>query len=335
MNNNKYSVGIDISKSKLDICVLEGKKVILELCIENTSKGLTAFKRQLQKMNVLPDNALICCEHTGIYTSNLVEWSTEYGYNLWIEKPIQIKKSIGLQRGKNDKIDAYRIATYAFRYQDEARIFERPRKVIEELKYALTMRRRLINIKKQLQVPLKELSGYIPKKQEKAIFSDCKKSLKGIEHDIKKINKKIEQIINQDDKLSKSVKFASSVAGVGTITAASIITATNELKSVRSGKELACYVGVVPFTYQSGSSVRGKNKVSHFANKPLKSLLHLGALSAKTHSEEFREYYERKIAEGKHVMSVINAIRNKIVRRIYACITNQRIYEEEYSKILA
>ncbi len=335
MNNYKYFIGTDVSKSKLDICILEGKKVILELCIENTPKALTTFKRQLQKMNVLPGNTLICCEHTGIYTSNLVEWSTQYGYSLWLEKPIQIKKSIGLQRGKNDKIDAYRIATYSFRYQDKARIFKRPRKVIEELKSALNMRQRLIKVKKMLQVPLKELNGFFDKKQIKNRFNGCKQSLKGIEYDIKKINEKIEEIIEEDDALSKSVKFATSVAGVGIITAVSIITATNELKSVHSGKELACYVGVVPFSYQSGSSIRGKSRVSHFANKPLKSLLHLGVLSAKTHSNEFREYYDRKIAEGKHAMSVINAIRNKIVRRIYACITNQRMYEEEYSKIVA
>ncbi len=149
MDNYKYFVGVDISKSKLAICVLEGKQVVLERCIDNTSKALTAFKRQAKKIGILPENTLYCCEHTGIYTTTLIKWSAACGYNLWVEKSIQIKKSIGMQRGKNDRIDAHRIATYAFRYQDEAVIFERPRKVIEALKHLLAARQRLLKSKKQ------------------------------------------------------------------------------------------------------------------------------------------------------------------------------------------
>ena len=99
---------------------------------------------------------------------------------------------------------------------------------------------------------------------------------------------------------------------------------TNEFKTVSSAKQLACYVGVVPFIYQSGSSVKRKSSVSTFANKPLKNLLHMYAISARIHKEEFRKYFERKIAKGKYIMCVLNAIRNKIVQRIYACVTNCR-----------
>ncbi len=329
MDNYKYFLGIDIAKSKLDICVLNQKQVVLETCIENTSKALNTFKKQLQKIGILPDNTLLCCEQTGIYASNLTEWSAQYDYKLWVEKALQIKKSIGIQRGKNDKIDARRIAKYAFRYQDEAIIFERPRKVIKELKHLLATRQRLLKTKKQLEVPLKELKTSVDKAMYKNIANCSKDCLKAIEKSLKKTDDQIQQIIKQDEKVANSVKLATSVHGVGVTTAISIIAHTNEFKHIKSGKQLACYVGVVPFTYQSGSSIQGKSRVSHLANKSLKTLLHMCAISAKTHAKEFCDYYERKLAEGKHKMSVINAIRNKIVQRIYACIANQRMYEEK------
>ena len=334
MNNYNYFIGIDVSKLKLDVCVLKGKKVILERCIGNTPQDLKNLGKELKKMNILPGNALLCCENTGIYTSNLMGWSTENGHNLWVEKAIQIKKSIGMQRGKNDQIDACRIAEYAFRYQDQAVIFQPPRKEIEELKHLLAMRQRFLKSQKQLKVALKELQLGTDAKMYERLASCSKNSLKAVEGDLKKVDLRIKQIIKEDENLSNSLRFATSVEGVGMITAVSLIVSTNEFKVVKSGKELACYAGVVPFPHQSGSSIRCKERVSHFANKNLKTLLHLCAISAKTHSKEIRGYYERKIAEGKHVMSVLNAVRNKIIRRVFACVKGEKIYEKTTPKNL-
>ena len=187
MNKYNYFVGIDISKKKLDICILEGKQIIEERCIDNTSRSLVAFSKWLEKMNIQAQNTLFCCEHTGIYASSLINWSTEHSYKLWLEKPIQIKRSIGLQRGKHDKIDAYRIGMYAFRYQDNAVIFKRPSKAIEELKHLLTLRQRLIKIKKQLEVPLKEIQTTLDKPCK--MITDCsKQTLQGVKKDIIRVD---------------------------------------------------------------------------------------------------------------------------------------------------
>ena len=176
---------------------------------------------------------------------------------------------------------------------------------------------------------MQELKSSIDKRMHKSITSCSQDAIKGVENSLKKIDEQMQQIIKQDEKVANSVKFATSIHGVGVTTTLSIIAHTNELKHIKSGKQLACYAGVVPFTYRSGSSIQGKSRVSHLANKSLKTLLHMCAVSAKTHAKEFRDYYERKLAEGKHKMLVINAIRNKIVQRMYACISNQRMYEEK------
>jgi transposase len=130
--------------------------------------------------------------------------------------------------------------------------------------------------------------------------------------------------------LKKNYELLLSVPGIGHVTAVYMICSTNNFAGNISGKQLASYCGVVPFGHSSGTSIKGRNKVHKMANKNLKKLLHMGARSAATHNKEYRQYYERKIAEGKHDLSVINAIRNKIVLRAVAVVRNQRKYVNNY-----
>ena len=97
-----------------------------------------------------------------------------------------------------------------------------------------------------------------------------------------------------------------------------------------NAKQLACYYGVVPFAKSSGTSVRYKSTVSPFANKKLKKLLHLCAMSAIQNDAEIKQYYERKVKEGRNKMSVVNAVRNKLVHRVFAVIRDERMFEENY-----
>ena len=126
-----------------------------------------------------------------------------------------------------------------------------------------------------------------------------------------------------------------SVSGVGQIVAINTLVVTNEFKQIVNPKEMACNCGVVPFKYDSGKSVRSKAKVSHRANRPMKVLFHLAAMSAISSDGELKNYYLRKVEEGKNKMAVINAVRNKIIHRIFACVRNQRKYEKKYVHALA
>lgn len=89
------------------------------------------------------------------------------------------------------------------------------------------------------------------------------------------------------------------VRGIGTATATEIVIATNEMKAITDPKKMACHAGVARFTYQSGSSVRGRPSVSQHARKRLKSLFHLGAMAAIRAKGELQDYYQRKVKEGK------------------------------------
>ena len=139
-------------------------------------------------------------------------------------------------------------------------------------------------------------------------------------------------MIGQDAAIQNNYELLLSVPGIGHLTAVYIICCTNNFICKITGKQLASYAGVAPFSNTSGSSMKGRDKVHKMANKELKKLLHMGAISAITHYPEFKDYYERKVKEGKHEQSVINAIRSKIALRAVAVINNRAKYENNYKK---
>ena len=130
----------------------------------------------------------------------------------------------------------------------------------------------------------------------------------------------------KDEKLSKKYEFAKSVVGIGFVTAINLMIYTDGFTQMNDVRKLACYCGVAPFDFSSGSSVKGKTRVHHMANKKLKCNLHMASLSAIKLDHDIRAYYERKVADGKNKMSVLNAVRNKLLARVLACVNNEKNY---------
>lgn len=335
MKNNEHYIGVDISKKTLDIYALKGQKKLFYLRVNNDTKGFKVIAKECKKHGIIPEKTLLCLENTGVYGYPLTSWAADNQYNVWLENAIAIKRSLGLIRGKNDQIDAERIALYAMRFEDKCTLWKPQREVVIKLKHLFTMRNRLIVSKKRLFTPLKESAPFIDKKHQKELEKTCKAALLGIQKSIKNVEQKIDQLIKRDNKLSRMTEIITSVSGIGIQVATAFIVATNEFQQVKDGKGLACYVGLAPFEHSSGTSVSGRTRVSHFANKTLKSIMHMGALSAIQYSEEFREYYTRKVKEGKPKMAVINSVKNKQILRMYACVRDNRMYEKNYTRKVA
>jgi transposase len=132
--------------------------------------------------------------------------------------------------------------------------------------------------------------------------------------------------------LSNQHKLLCSIDGVGEKTAVKMIVETNAFKDFDNARKFCCHAGVAPFEYSSGSSIRSRNRVSNKADKSIKALLHMAALVVATRKKngELREYYLKKIAEGKNKMSVLNAIRAKLVMRMFAVVRNEKCYQKNY-----
>jgi transposase len=327
MSKFKHFSGIDVSKDFFDVVILLNgdKNKPIHSQFQNSIKGLKAFIKWMKTMDVTYDNTLICLEHTGIYSKLIITHLLAFDFSLWVEMSLKIIRSIGVQRGKNDKVDAERIAYYAMKNEDEAVLYKAPGETVEKIRKLLSLRDKLTSTKVALIKNLNELETF---DKELAKFSKKwqKNTLKGIDKDLELIEKQLNELIKTDKNLNRVYKLATSVPGIGKITALYLYCFTNEFSQYVTARQLACYCGVVPFEYTSGKSVRGKPRVHHMANKKMKKQLHMCALSAVTYDPEMKEYYTRKVQEGKNKMLVINNVRNKLVHRVCACIRDNKIY---------
>ena len=323
-----HFIGIDVSKLTIDVAIIINNDIgkIIQLVFTNDSKGFKELKNRLNKEKIPFPETIFCMEHTGYYSKQLSRFIIAQHGNLWMEMSLKIIRSLGVQRGKNDKLDAKRIALFAQRNQQDFVPYNPPRLIVENLKTFLMLREKLINSKIALVVPVNELTC-VDKAAGKIALKAISKALQGIKKNINTLDAKIDELIASDKELAEKFKLVSSVPGVARITFCYLVYFTNEFKNYTEAKQLACYCGVVPFEYTSGSSVKGKPKVHNMANKKMKKLLHTAALCAVTHYPEFKQYYERKIKEGKPKMLILNNVRNKIVLRIAAVIKNNLPYK--------
>jgi len=140
------------------------------------------------------------------------------------------------------------------------------------------------------------------------------------EKQLKYVNAKIAELVRDDEKISEQYQLATSVIGVGVQTALNVIVTTRCFSRFANWRKLACFSGIAPMPYESGSSIKGRRKISHLADKKLKSLLNMAAMSAKRCDPEIKLYYERKKLEGKHHRVIMNAIRCKVLSRIFATV---------------
>jgi len=332
-----FFLGIDVSKLWFDISLMPvvnyQKEPMITERFDNTMKGLALLKRWLKEQKVSFDNnTLLVIENTGIYHRLLWKFFSENNIPIHIGNAAHIKKSFGIARGKNDKIDSQRLCSYAYKNDDELKASSALNPAFLNLKDLITSRTRLKTQLGANKAYLKELKNINDKATQKMMENVYKMAINGLQKSITEIEKQITIVIKSDSSINANYTFLLSVPAIGPVTATYILCCTNNFANKISGKQLSCYAGVVPFADRSGKSLKGRNKVHKMANKELKSLLHLCALSSIKYYQEFRDYYERKVKEGKHPNSVLNAICNKILLRAVAVVNNQKSYVENYKK---
>jgi transposase len=334
----KIIIGIDVSKEKLDLCLQVGENVDKEWTLSNTSTELKkSFKIFLKEKRYESSEVMVCAEYTGRYTYPLCCVCEELNLDLWLENPAQIKHSSGVQRGKNDRLDARKIAAYAYRFQDKARLFSLPEKNIASLKQLISERDMYVSDKAKYQGQLTDQKPFMNPDDYQRKSSRLKNLMCGLDKSIAIIEQEIQQLIDNDDSLSNQHKLLCSIDGIGNRTALKMIVSTNAFRDFDDPRKFCCHAGVAPFQYTSGSSIHSRNRVSHQADKSIKSLLHMAALVVATRMKgsELQVYYLRKIDEGKSKMSVLNAIRAKLIARMFAVIKHNRPYEKKYAFVLA
>lgn len=307
--------GIDISKDTLDYCALDEEKVQVESkgVLDNQSRAIAKWLKGFDK-----DTTVFALEHTGHYGSALINCLSEKGYVFYLINPLDLKKSLGIQRGKSDAKDAYRIAEYALTKIHKLVPYRLPSKNLSMLKALITARERYVKMSVQVQNSLKANEILNRTIDVKMLIKEGKKHYKVLQKSIKQIEREMQKIIEADQNLKSSYKKVTTVIGVGPIIATKCIVETDNFTKFDNPRKFSCHCGLAPFPYQSGSSIRGKTKTHFMRDKTLKAILTKGAITAVQHDPQLKAYYNRKIKDGKHHMSVLNAVAYKLVLRIFA-----------------
>lgn len=332
MNYSHY-IGNDISKEWFDVALLHVSKPkqTEHVRFENSNKGFKKMIAWLHKKGVSLSQAFFCLEHTGVYSVPLCRFLSNKRANYSLVPGSEITASLGMSRGKNDRIDAKRIAQYAYKNKDFMRIHTLPVEGIRQIKSLLSYRSRLIKAKHGLLVSAKELKAYEVAEVANHVFKGSQELIKEIDIQIKQLENEIDQLVEEQEELKRVYKLLLSVPGIGRQTALYMIVITQNFVCFTCPKKFSTYSGIAPFKSDSGKSIKSRSKVSQKANKKMKTLLSSAVANSLKSCPEYRLYFERQLEKGKNENSIKNVLRNKIVSRAFALVKRNSPYENRHT----
>ncbi len=320
MQNLVNFIGIDISKQTLDICII-GQDTPRHHQIKNCCSEIKKFFG-----NKAFSKAHICFENTGRYGWELIDSLSKLNLKFYQINALHLKRSIGLVRGKDDCVDALRIAQFISKNHTDLEMYKQKDSEIEKMQVLMSKRNLLVKQRSQHKA-LKKENKLLKSLGLPTLDKHTAQIIELLSKQILEIESLIQGIVEKNQRFHKNHQIVTSIPGIGKIVSWNMMVKTNGYTSVCDPRKFACFTGVAPFSQQSGTSINKRARVSHLADKSMKKLLHMAAMRAIQMENDLKHYYVRKVEQGKNKMSVINAIRNKIIHRIFAMVKNQNFYE--------
>jgi len=333
MNKAKYYIGIDISSEYFTVSILTTKSMKTDSLenFENSINGFGKLLKEFQSQKIKASDCIACMEATGVYGEQLAYFLISEGFSVVIENPLKVKRAFDLSPKKTDKIDSKRIAEYALRFVDELKAWTPKSQIIEEIRVFLTQREQF-SVQRISNINAKKALGKKFYSSEKAIQM-YKEMIKKCEENIKNIDKEILSLIEKEPEYRQTIANITSIPGIGNMLAFNLLAVTNGFKEHMNSKELASYAGIVPLPFESGKSIRKKNTSSGIGPGKIRKLLFMASMTSRMHNKEMKEYFLRKVAEGKNKRLVLNNIGNKLLKIIIALARNRKSYIENFISI--
>ena len=318
--NKKWVIGIDISKKTLDAAIYDSTKKKAEESnykqVSNTPTGCNELFGWFRSKKMRMSQMVICMEHTGIYGFDLCMFLESKQIDYSLLSPLHVSRSFGLVRGKNDKIDALRLSSYCYLHRDVL--------VYSHLKGSTVIRLRELSSEHKLYIKQAAVhKGFLTDRKEKATNATYERSQATTAYlkiKIEEIEAEMKELLESDEAFLTNYHLLLSIKGIGPVNAINTLLHTNNFQSFQTARQYACYLGIAPFEHSSGSSIRGRTKVSKTGAKYLKADLSQAAKSASEWDREIKEYYKRKLDEGKEYGTIMNAVKFKLVGRMFAVV---------------
>jgi len=324
----KTVVGIDVAQDSLAVSIYNGKShEVLEFDYTQTA----IRKNLLNRFKKEKESVVFVMEATGIYHTQLAYMLCENTFKVSVLNPFVIKKyaEMNLMRVKTDSVDAKLIAQYGYEYQhkllfyklkNDARVHvDNIIKAIDDLLQQKTM-------SKNQHHALKKQAHH-----SKDILSSYDRHIKFIGKEIIKLEKLLEGLLNES--FAEEYKLLRSIPGIGLKTSSMIIAIFDSFKAFENPKQACSFAGIAPNPYQSGTSVKGRGRISKRGNPLARKILYMGALSATIHNPMIRSQYKRLIENGKPKMVAMIAAANKLLRQAFGVLKSGIPFDTEYMKV--
>lgn len=316
----KWFIGIDISKKTLDVVLYNSQKKHSDETnyrkFSNDEEGYKELLSWCRSKYISCSQLVVGMENTGVYGFDLRLFLENKKIDYCAFMPLDLKHSMGLIRGKNDKVDAERIAYYTYLHREELSYSKLSGSSILRLQELSVERKRFVKQRA-------EYEGLITEYQEKkttATYTRAKQMKEVLDEEIAAVESEMKKVVAHDPALLHNYQLLLSIKGIGEVNAISTLIHTNNFKAFETARQYACYLGIAPFDHTSGTSIKGRPQVSHVGAKLLKADLSQAAKSAVVWDKELKSYYERKIKEGKEYGVVLNAVKFKLVCRMFAVV---------------
>lgn len=315
---NKYTqiYGVDISKDVFDVVNIKG----VHDQFTNNVKGFSIFLKSLAK------GSLVVMEATGYYHYRLAQFLYKKGIAVSVVNPLSIKRFIQMKlaKVKTDKSDARAICEYAQAH--EVVLYNALSDVQSE---CLQLLRLLDSYLKKRTATKNKLHGEevlgIP---SRFVFRSLERDRKHLDREITALEERLLELVKRDQQ--HQLTLLKGIPGMGIKTALFLIVATDGFAKFETASQLCSYVGITPTIRQSGSSVKGRSRISKVGNKKLRNLLFLCAFSACKHNKACRELYERLVHKGKSKKLALIAVANKLLKQAFAIAKSGLPYDENH-----
>ena len=320
MNKYKETFGVDISKDVFDVpgsTVGHGQ-------YNNDESGFRKF------LKALLDNLLVVMEATGYYYYRLAQFLYKNGITVSVVNPLSVKRFIQMKlaKVKTDKSDAKAICEYAL--INEVPLYNA---LTDTQSECLQLFRLLDAYLKQRTATKNKIHGEVVLGvPSKFVYRSLIRNKKQLNKEVIAIESKILSLVkvNQQEQLILST----SIHGIGQKTALFLIVVTDGFSKFETASQLCSYVGITPTIRESGSSVRGRARISKVGNRKLRNLLFLCSFNACKHNKACKEVYERIVNKGKRKKLALIAVANKLLKQSFAIAKSERPYDETYVSVV-
>lgn len=329
----KQVLGVDVAQKELVVTL--GRmwdnfsiELYAHKVFRNTEKGILALLEWTEKLTDNQVEVRFVMEATGVYHQKFAYYLDENGYHTSVVLPNKISNYMRTLDNKTitDKSCSQAIAQFGL--ERKLDLWHRPNRIYKVLQQFTRERDQIVEervvVKNQLHAEKAEAE---PNQKSIARLTERIRFLNGQEREIKE---DIDSCIEEDQTLKKEIDNLSTIPGVGRLTAVIVLAETNGFELIRNKKQLASYAGLDIREKQSGTSVKGKPRISKKGNRNLRKAMHLPALTAVKWDDNLRDTYARLVGRHGIKMKALVAVQRKLLELTYTLFKNKTTYEKQY-----